>query len=590
MEPSGSIEAFLKEANRFVFFTGKGGVGKTSLACAAAVALADRGKRVLLVSTDPASNLDEILATRLGSEPVEIQEAPNLSALNIDPEAAAAAYRERIVGPIRGALPEATVRSIEEQLSGACTTEIASFNEFSRLLGDRDAVARFDHVILDTAPTGHTLRLLALPAAWTEFIADNKTGSSCLGPLSGLADQRHLYEQALVALRDPGQTTLTLVARADEPSLREASRASRELGALGLDNQTLILNALFKAARPDDALAAAIERRAELALAALPENLAGLPRYHSPYRVNGLSGIDKLRAMLDSVAEPIEAASADPDDAYPELNTLIDDLAKAGKGVIMTMGKGGVGKTTLAKSIALRLAERGHATRLTTTDPANHVTDLKLADAANLTVSAIDPKETTRKHIETVLATTGKGLDPDARALLEEELRSPCTEEVAVFTAFAHEVAKGEEQFVVLDTAPTGHTLLLLDATEAYHRQVLRNASALPEAVQRLLPRLRDPGYTKVLVVTLPEATPVHEAAQLQEDLRRAEIEPFAWVVNQCILACATEDPQLQAKGASERPYLREVAEQRAARFAVEAWQAEPLQKRVSFLPTSVSE
>lgn len=572
-----SINDFLEQATRFLFFTGKGGVGKTSLACASAVALADRGSRVLLVSTDPASNLDEVLAASLASEPKEVAQVPGLFAMNIDPEKAAKAYRERIVGPIRGILPEATVRNIEEQLSGACTTEIASFNEFSRLLGDEAAVAEYEYVILDTAPTGHTLRLLALPAAWTDFIATNKTGTSCLGSLSALADLRHVYEQALAVLRDPEQTTLTLVARADQSSLEEAERASKELGSLGVEKQALILNALFSAANPDDALATAMESRAKTAVSSIPKAISKLPRFESPYQVSGLSGIDKLRAMLD---QRERTDTTDTDNApvlYPDLDSIIDQIAQSGRGVVMTMGKGGVGKTTLAKRIASRLVAKGHKTHLTTTDPANHLIDIDASDTPLLSVSAIDPKETTRRHVNNVLATTGKGLDAETRALLEEELRSPCTEEIAVFTAFAHEVAKGEDQFVVLDTAPTGHTLLLLDATEAYHREVLKNAAALPDAVQRLLPRLRDPAFTKTLIVALPEATPVHEAAQLQSDLRRAEIEPFAWIVNQSISSANTSDSILRTKAASELPFIHEVSTQHAKRWAVEPWTANEL-------------
>lgn len=569
-----AISAFLTEAKRFIFFTGKGGVGKTSLACATAIALADSGKSVLLVSTDPASNLDEVLNTELSNSPTPIKGLERkLNALNIDPEAAARDYRERIVAPIRGVLPEATVRNIEEQLSGACTTEIASFNEFSSLLGNPESVANYEYVILDTAPTGHTLRLLALPAAWSDFIAENKSGSTCLGPLSGLADQKVVYEKALAALRDSEQTTLALVTRADVPSLTEAERARAELAELGVKNQTLILNAVFQATDPNDPLASAIQARGESALSAIPEQLANLPRFQSPYRVSGLTGIEKLRDLYSDNSDTESSAPTEiPKVDHPQLSDLIDEIAKSNSGVIMTMGKGGVGKTSLAKQIAQELAKRGKRTHLTTTDPANHIGDLEIADQQALTVSAIDPKEVTREHIESVLETTGKDLDAAARELLEEELRSPCTEEIAVFTAFAHEVAKGEDHFVVLDTAPTGHTLLLLDATEAYHREVLKNASVLPEAVQHLLPRLRDPDFTKTLIVALPEATPVHEAAQLQSDLRRAGIEPHAWILNQCIDTFATRDPKLLAKAAHEHSFIQEVATEHATRHAINNW------------------
>lgn len=573
------ISNFLSEATRYLFFTGKGGVGKTTLASATAITLAEQGNSVLLVSTDPASNLDEVLETPLASEPTPIATLPKLHALNIDPEAAAHDYRERIVGPIRGVLPEATVKNIEEQLSGACTTEIASFNEFSKLLGTPEKVAAYDYVILDTAPTGHTLRLLALPAAWNDFIAENKTGSSCLGPLSGLAEQKDVYQRALNALQNPKQTTIALVARADRPSLNEAERARAELTELGINRQTLLINALFQAADPDDPLARAMQERAADALDNIPPSLAQLPRYHSPYRVSGLAGIERLKDLYrenNDSAKP--AAEPPPPSQHPDIDHLVESIAAQNHGVIMTMGKGGVGKTTLAKRIALELAARGKRTHLTTTDPANHIEDLRADKELPLSISAIDPKKVTEQHVQTVLASSRETLDANALALLEEELRSPCIEEIAVFTAFAHEVAKGEDQFVVLDTAPTGHTLLLLDTTEAYHREVTKNTQALPEAVQRLLPRLRDPEFTKTIVVALPEATPVHEAAQLQKDLRRAGIEPHAWIVNQCIDATQTTDPRLLAKAKHEHGYIHEVAQRHATRYAICHWTPEPSQ------------
>lgn len=557
----------LKTIERFLFFTGKGGVGKTSLACAMSVALADAGRRVLLISTDPASNLDEVLETDLSSEPRRVGGVPGLEAMNIDPNEAAAAYRERIVGPYRGVLPDAAVANIEEQLSGACTTEIASFNEFSRIIGDSGAVQSYDHIILDTAPTGHTLRLLNLPAAWSDFIATNQSGSSCLGPLSGLKDQKVIYDRAVATLKDPQQTALVLIARADQASLKEAAKAGAELRSLGLSNQRLVVNAVFQASDPDDALASALEAASRRALDNLPVSLASLPTTRVPFRPSGAVGLDKIRGIISpetklepANVEPAKDLTAQPTTIDAEsLDPFVLTLAAAGKGVVMTMGKGGVGKTTVAIQLARKLAESGLAVCLATTDPADHVTSHFADLPENLTIEAIDPKRETGKHVAQVLATTGATLDAGARALLEEELRSPCIEEIAVFTAFARVVAKGADQFVILDTAPTGHTLLLLDTTEAYHREVSRNTSQLSEDVQQLLPRLRDPAFTKVLVVTLPEATPVHEAAFLQEDLRRAGIEPWAWVINQSFHGLASSDPLLKAKQRYETPYLNEV-------------------------------
>jgi arsenite-transporting ATPase len=568
---------FLESPTRFLFFTGKGGVGKTSLACASAIALADRGRRVLLVSTDPASNLDEVLGVRLSSAPTDIATVPRLAALNIDPAAAAAAYRERLVGPYRGQLPDAVVRGMEEQLSGACTMEIAAFDEFSRLLGEPGATADFDHVIFDTAPTGHTLRLLTLPTAWTGFLDTNTTGNSCLGPLAGLQKQRVIYENGVAALADGQRTTLVLVSRAQKAALAEAERTSGELAAIGVRHQRLILNGLFKASGSDP-VALALEGRESQALTASASFLARLPVTEVPLRAYNLIGLPALRALVQDGAGPLpQASQGAPPPVLPPLASLVglvDDFAQAGRGVIMTMGKGGVGKTTIAAAIATELARRGFKVHLSTTDPAAHVA-AAAGQIRGMQVSRIDPQAETRAYVEQVMASAGKDLDASGRALLEEDLRSPCTEEIAVFRAFARTVAQGEDVFVVLDTAPTGHTLLLLDATEAYHREIARKASAMPEEVLKLLPHLRDARFTRVLIVTLPEATPVHEAAALQDDLRRAQIEPCAWVINQSFAESGSRDPLLLARGRGEAPYIREVVEKLSKRTALVPWVAE---------------
>ncbi len=572
-----SLARFLETPTRFLFFTGKGGVGKTSLGCASAIALADQSKRVLLVSTDPASNLDEVLGVRLTSTPTDIPDVSRLAALNIDPAAAAAAYREKLVGPYRNKLPEAIVRDMEEQLSGACTMEIAAFDEFSRLLGESDATADFDHVIFDTAPTGHTLRLLSLPGAWTGFLDSSTTGNSCLGPLAGLEKQRVVYENAVSSLADSARTTLVLVSRAQRAALAEAERTSNELAAIGVRNQRLILNGLFAAA-DSDPVALALQQRGTEALAAAQTFLARMPLSKVPLRACNLVGIPALRALAapEAMARDIRL-NEEANLALPHtesLTEMVDALAQAGRGVLMTMGKGGVGKTTIAAAVATELARRGHTVHLSTTDPAAHIA-AAAGQMPGLQVSRIDPQAETHAYVEQVLATAGKNLDANGRALLEEDLRSPCTEEIAVFRAFARTVAQGKDAFVVLDTAPTGHTLLLLDATESYHREIARKASDMPEEVRNLLPRLRDASFTHVLIVTLPEATPVHEAAMLQDDLRRAQIEPFAWVINQSFAESGSNDPLLVARGRGEVQFIREVVEKLSKRTALVPWVTE---------------
>ncbi len=570
---------FLDHPTRNLFFTGKGGVGKTSIACATAVRLADSGKRVLLVSTDPASNLDEVLVTPLGHHPTPVPSVPGLSAMNLDPEKSAAEYRERMVGPYRSLLPAAAVASMEEQFSGSCTLEIAAFDEFSRLLGDASATAAFDHVIFDTAPTGHTLRLLTLPSAWSGFMESNTTGTSCLGPLAGLQAQQTLYQDTVRALSDAATTTLVLVARPEVTAFREASRTSGELAALGVKNQHLVINGVFQASDSSDPLAVAMQKRGESAMAAIPGSLRDFPRSLILLTANGVLGVQALRMLGTGAVTPDDRnAQPVPNFKMPStLGELMDGLAAPGHGVILAMGKGGVGKTTVAAAVAVGLAERGFRVHLSTTDPAAHVAATIAGDALpNLTVSRIDPAAETARYSAEVMKTAGKDLDTQGQALLAEDLRSPCTEEIAVFRAFAEAVAEGSDRFVVLDTAPTGHTILLLDAALAYHREVIRQSSQVPESVELLLPRLRNPEYSRVLIVTLPEATPVHEAAQLQRDLRRAEIEPYAWIINQSLSPLTVTDPVLRSRQSYETKFIREVITECAQRTAIIPWQIEP--------------
>lgn len=570
---------FLEQPTRFLFFTGKGGVGKTSVACATAVALADSGKRVLLVSTDPASNLAEVLGVIVGEHPTNVPGVSGLAVMNVDPEAEASAYRDRTIGPYRGVLPDDAIKHMEEQLSGACTVEVAAFDAFTGLLAGDERTVEFDHVVFDTAPTGHTLRLLQLPAAWSGFLDTNAAGASCLGPRSGLEGQRKRYTAAVAALKNAKATTLVLVTRPDRAALAEADRTSGELHALGIDNQRLVVNAVFKATDPTDAIAAAWERRASEALAELPPSLAGLPRDEVPLQRRNVVSLETLRAFATGTdsGDNDDGGSDELVEPLPPLSSLVDEIAAPGHGLVLVMGKGGVGKTTVAAAVAVELAARGHGVHFITTDPAAHLSSALAAEVPGLTVDRIDPVAETRAYTAHVLSAAGKDLDAEGRALLEEDLKSPCTEEVAVFHAFSKLVRESKRKFVVLDTAPTGHTLLLLDAAGSCHREVLRTAA--PDMKDRLVTpmmQLRNRAYTKVLIVTLPETTPVDEASRLQADLRRAEIEPFAWVINQSLAATETHDPVLASRAAAERPHVERVRRELAARVASVAWQSEP--------------
>lgn len=568
---------FLEVPPRYMFFTGKGGVGKTSIACATAVHLADAGARVLLVSTDPASNVGQVFGLAIGNRVTAIADVPGLCALEIDPEEAAEGYRDRIVGPVRGVLPQDVVKGIEEQLSGACTTEIAAFDEFSGLLADSGIASHYDHVVFDTAPTGHTIRLLQLPGAWSGFLEAGKGDASCLGPLAGLQKQRAQYKAAVDALADAGRTRMVLVARAQQSTLAESARTHEELTAIGITRHHLVVNGLFpEAAVQGDTLAASIVRREQAALMAMPGILRMLPRdviTLKPFNVVGLQALRRVLAK-DDVSDPVPEQLGHLLDA-PSLDPLIDAIAADGHGLVMLMGKGGVGKTTIAAAVAVSLARRGLPVHLTTSDPAAHLTQTLSDAVARLRISRIDPDLETERYRRHVLDTKGRDLDDEGRALLEEDLRSPCTEEIAVFQAFSRIIREARHSFVVMDTAPTGHTLLLLDATGAYHREVTRKLGGSGLHVTTPLMQLQDSKQTKVVIVTLAETTPVLEAAALQADLRRAGIEPWAWVVNQSLAVRPDTSLLLRQRAKSERGRIAEVATQHATRYAVVELQPE---------------
>lgn len=569
---------FLNAPTRHLFFTGKGGVGKTSLSSATALSLADAGKKVLLVSTDAASNLDEMLGIELRNTPTPVPGALGLSVLNIDPDTAAESYRLRVLAKMGDDAGDTARATVREQLSGACTTEIAAFDEFAALLSDPGAP--YDHIVFDTAPTGHTLRLLSLPQAWHGFLAGNDRGASCLGPHSGLKMQEARFKAALDALCDPCQTTVILVTRADKSALAEAARTSDELRTLGLNNQRLVINGVFHASDPDDELACAIASLEQQALEAMAASLRTLAQDRVPLRARDTVGLAALRALLaadgGSTGAALGAARApQPTASLPGLDRLADELATAGHGLIMVMGKGGVGKTTVAAALALGLVQRGKTVHLSTTDPAAHLASTLEGEVAGLQVDRIDPQVETQRYIDKMMAARSPGLTAQEQALLLEDLQSPCTEEVAVFHAFAKIVNEGRSAFVVLDTAPTGHSLLLMDATGAYHRQTLREFERQGSGrVTTPLMRLQDAAYTKIILVTLPEVTPVSQAAALQHDLGRAGIEVFAWVINKSLQATGSRDRLLASRMAIERKQMQRMAGALAKRLFIVPWLA----------------
>ena len=560
---------------KYLFFTGKGGVGKTSVACATALTLADQGKKIFLVSTDPASNLQDVFGIELSSEGTPIQENPNLVVANLNPEAAAKAYRDSVIAPYKGKLPESIIKNMEEQLSGSCTVEIAAFNEFSNFITDQAMQKEYDYIIFDTAPTGHTLRMLQLPSAWSNFISESTHGASCLGQLSGLEERKEIYKMAVKMLANPEMTTLILVTRPDDTPLKEAARASTELKELGVKNQCLIINGVYLPDIENDPIADGLCKKQQTAMRSIPKEINKLETYMIPLRSYHLTGISNIRKMLkedtlDFVTYVLHKENP------PSVKEFIDDLYYSKKRVVFTMGKGGVGKTTLAATIAMGLASHGAKVHLTTTDPADHL-KFVIQDTKQITISKIDEKLELKKYQEEVLEKARETMSEDDLAYVEEDLRSPCTQEIAVFRAFAEIVEKADEEIVVIDTAPTGHTLLLLDASQSYHKEVERTHGDIPESVRNLLPRLRDEGETAVVIVTLAEATPVYEAMRLQADLKRAGIHNKWWVINHSMLKTGTKSPLLKTKAMGEIPWINKVDEISKGNFAIIPWKSEEI-------------
>ena len=576
---------------QFLFFSGKGGVGKTTMACTTAVAEADSGKRVLIVTTDPASNLADVFEHPIGHVVTAIEDVPGLWAMEIDPDAATAEYTDRTLAPIRAVFPPEIVRVMKEQLASPCTAEVAAFDRFADFMG-RSALERssdaFDLVIFDTAPTGHTVRLLELPAAWTTSIAKAEAGSgqTCIGPAAAIAEAKVKYERALAALRDGGRTRFVFVLQPERTAIAETLRASRELRRLGIETTELIVNGVLpedEASTPFFAARIAMQERnlGEIA-AQLPMSARRVPLFDGEVR-----GAARLRAVVplladERAARPVFGVARDQAPARSnDPGAAIATLEPNGRArTIFFAGKGGVGKTVMSCATAAWLAGQGQRTLLVTTDPAAHIGDVLGATVgpepapvdgvSGLFAARVDAKAAAAAYTDRVISdAVARGRGPDVIAVMREELDSPCTEEIAAFDRFVDLASRDTFDMTVFDTAPTGHTMRLLELPIDWSRQIdvkvfasVDGAAADDVAKNRfgrLIEMMREPAQSTFAFVVYPEATPIVEAERAIAELASVGI-PLGLVVANMVLpedACTT--PYTRARWQMQQGYLAEI-------------------------------
>jgi arsenite-transporting ATPase len=601
---------------KFVFFSGKGGVGKTSMACTQAVRYADEGQRTLIVTTDPASNLADVFEQPIGHQITPIERVANLWAMEIDPDRATEEYIDRAMAPIRAAFPLPMVQVMEEQMSGPCTAEVAAFDRFTDFLDMPSSNGQtFDVVIFDTAPTGHTLRLLELPAEWSQSIdsASEGSGQTCIGPAAAIQDAKHKYERAMAIMRDPAQTTFVFVLHPEAIAIKETQRAVTELGKLHIHTHQLIVNGLIPPQATDNPLFAARAAMQTRYLQQIETELP-LPTRRMVLLSGEIKGIDRLREVgrmfFDGVSEDAanqrtsESANrpARVDWRASGLDVLSRVSPNGHSRAVFFAGKGGVGKTVASCITAVWLAQHGYKTLLLTTDPAAHIGDVlgkpvgddatPVEDLPNLWAAKIDPKAAAEVYKQRILDDARQRGRPAASIkVMAEELDSPCTEEMAAFDKFIDFASQADWQAIVFDTAPTGHTMRLIELPMDWSQQIdvkvfaSVDTTAADDVAKRrfgdVIDMMRDPARSTFAFVMYPESTPILEAYRAVEELRTVGIEPGLVVANLVIPAEQATTPFTQARRTMQEKYLNEIAQ----RFAVPMVQVPLLAHEVKGIP-----
>ena len=577
----------------FVFFSGKGGVGKTSMACTQAVRFADEGQRTLIVTTDPASNLLDTFEQPIGHRVTAIAGVPNLWAMEIDSDQATREYIDRAMDPLRAAFPPQMVQVMEEQMSGPCTAEVAAFDRFTDFLEvPAPGAPAFEVVIFDTAPTGHTIRLLELPFEWTQSIgaASQGSGQTCIGPAAAIQDAKHKYERALATLRDPQTTVFTFVLHPEAIALRETQRAIAELGKLGIATHQLIINGIIPAAEKANSLFAA---RADMQANYLAQIEAQLPSptQRMPLLAGEIKGLARLREVgrifFDGAPASIPSAAPNGSGLRPVRVSGVADIlpliTPAGqRRTVFFAGKGGVGKTVASCVTAVWLARQGYRTLLLTTDPAAHLGDVlgapvgdtpaPVAELIHLWAVKIDPKAAAEIYKARILADARqRGRPETTMQLMTEELDSPCTEEMAAFDKFIDYASQPDWEVVVFDTAPTGHTLRLLELPMDWSQQLDVKVFASVESTAaddvakrhfaQVIEMMRDPAQSTFAFVLYPEATPILEAWRAAQEIATVGVPTGLVVANQVIPAEQATTAFAQARRAMQEKYLAEISQ-----------------------------
>ena len=580
---------------QFLFFSGKGGVGKTTMACATAVAEADSGKRVLIVTTDPASNLADVFEQKIGHAVTAIAGVPGLWAMEIDPDVATAEYTDRTLAPIRELFPEQIVAVMEEQLAGPCTAEVAAFDRFADFL-DPTAPAlvpvsgdAFDLVIFDTAPTGHTVRLLELPEAWSKSISEAEAGAgqTCIGPAAAIAEAKVKYERALAALRDQSLTRFAFVLHPEATAIAETKRAGAELARLGIVTTELIVNGILPAEEAESPFFAARIAMQQKYLAEIAQQLP-MPTRRVPLLDGEVRGISRLRALVPLLADEGAARPAFGHTGAQSARTTVDHDAAVKAALlpdgqprtVFFAGKGGVGKTVASCATALWSARQGQRTLLVTTDPAAHIGHVLGATVGTepapvdgvpgLWAARVDAKAAALVYIDRIIAdAVARGRSPESIAAMREELDSPCTEEMAAFDQFIELASRNSFEVTVFDTAPTGHTLRLLELPIDWSTQIDVKvfASVDTDAADDIakarftgvIEMMRDPSRSTFGFVMYPESTPIVEASRAIKELGTLGIPLGLVVANMVLPDEASRTPYGRARWQMQQAYLADI-------------------------------